>query len=154
MSEDFGLIKGGVVTAVALFPAGADSFGPEPDGEVRAFPAGTVVAGRLWDGEVLSDPEPDPAPEPGVPDAIDLWRVRVILGEDDKAEAIDAWVAGLPDTPQNRGIKQRWLGPVAPPKFVRDSALVQLMVAALPPELGVDQDYIDDVLVRARALPE
>jgi hypothetical protein len=94
-------------------------------------------------------------PAAELPNEILLWRIRVILAEDGTLSAIDAAVAALDDeVPENRGIKQRWLGPVTPQNFVNDSPLVQSLIAAFSGPLGLTQEYIDSVRARAVALPE
>lgn len=81
-----------------------------------------------------------------VPDQVDLWRVRVILAEDGILDDVDAAIAGQPQP-----IQERWRGA---PKFVRSSPLVQGLIEALGPTLGLDAEAVDAILVRAAALAE
>lgn len=86
---------------------------------------------------------PPPAPPPP---EVPMWRVRVILAQDGKLDAVDAAVATLPQETQ-----ERWK---SAPNFVLASPLVQGLVAALGPSLGLDQAAVEDILTRAVALPD
>jgi len=137
--NDYALVDGGVIVAVARYPVDAESL--IGNGEIVEFPTDTVVAGMLWDGAVLSNPPPPEPEPPGVPHSVSMRQARLALLGAGLLDSVDAVVAQSP-----RAVQIEW-------EFATDVWRDRDLVASLGGALGLTDDQIDALFIAAKAIP-